>query len=100
MGQVGARKKSEREKCTRQQEFTAQQYTTSALAGAKFKTEYLAYNNAYCSWLFQATLDHLSFGTDPLWRLKGAMQISVIGHPLKVPFQGYFITRVAGSFRF
>ncbi len=35
--------------------------------------------------------------------LKGAMQISVIGHPLEVPFQalqGYFMTKVAGSFRF
>ncbi len=35
--------------------------------------------------------------------LKGAMQISVIGHPLEVPFQAlqrYFMTKVAGSFRF
>ncbi len=48
-------------------------------------------------------LGQLSFGTHPLRRLKGAMQISVIGHPLEVPFQalqGYFMTRVAGSFRF
>ena len=68
---------------------------TSALAGAKFKTEVLAYNNAYCSWLFQAMLGRLSFGTHPLRWLKGAMQISVIGHPLEVPFQAlerYFMT--------
>ncbi len=75
----------------------------SSSSGSTFKTELLPYNNAYCSWLFQATLGHLSFGTHLLLRLKGAMQISVIGHPLGVPFQalqGYFITRVAGSFRF
>ncbi len=39
----------------------------------------------------------LSFGTHPLRWLEGAMQISVIGHPLEVPFQalqGYFMTRV------
>ncbi len=48
-------------------------------------------------------LGRLSFGTQPLQWLIGAMQISVIGHPLEVPFQalqGYFITSVAGSFRF
>ncbi len=60
---------------------------TSALAGGKFKTELLAYNNAYCSWLFQATPGRLSFGTHTLRWLKGAMQISSIGHPLEVPFQ-------------
>ena len=45
----------------------------------------------------------LSFGTDLLQWLKGAMEIFVIGHPLEVPFQalrGYFMTRVAGSFCF
>ncbi len=69
----------------------------------QFKTELLAYNNAYCSWLLQATLSRLSFWTNLLQWLKGAMQISVIGHPLAVPFQalqGYVMTRVAGSFRF
>ncbi len=74
-----------------------------ALSKAKFKTKLWAYNNAYFSWLFQAMLGHLSFGTHTLWWLKGAMQISVIGHPLEVPFQalqGHFMTRVAGSFRF
>ena len=35
----------------------------------------------------EATLGRLSFGTHPLRRLKGAMQISVIGHPLEVPLQ-------------
>ncbi len=51
----------------------------------------------------QTTLGRLSFGTHPLWRLKCAMQISVIGHPLQVPFSGLtgvLMTRVAGSFRF
>ncbi len=38
---------------------------TFPLTGVKFKTELLAYNNAYCSWLFQATLSRLSFGTPP-----------------------------------
>ncbi len=45
----------------------------------------------YCSWLFQATLGRLSFGTrppPPPWWLKGAMQISVIGHALEVPIPG------------
>ncbi len=45
----------------------------------------------------------LSFGTHPLRWLKGAMQISLIGHLLEVPFQalqGHFMTGVAGSFRF
>ncbi len=50
MGHVVARKKSKWGKCTRGQESTAQQYNRSALAGAKFKTELLAYNNTYCSW--------------------------------------------------
>ncbi len=48
-------------------------------------------------------LGRLSFGTHTPRRLKGVMQISVNGHPLEVPFQalqGYFITRVAGSFPF
>ncbi len=75
---------------------------TSTLAGVKFKTELFAYHNAYCSWLFQATHGCLSFGTPPLRWLKGAMQFSVIG-PLEVPFQalqGYFMTRMAGSFHF
>ena len=38
--------------------------------------------------MFQATLGRLSFGTHPLWWLEGAMQISVIGHPLEVPISG------------
>ena len=33
-------------------------------------------------------LGRLSFGTPPLWWLKGGMQISVIGHPLQVPISG------------
>ncbi len=75
----------------------------SELARAKFKSELLTYNNAYCSWLFQATLGCLSFGTHTLQWLKGALQISVIGPPLEVLFQalqGYFMIRVAGHFRF
>ncbi len=76
---------------------------TSALAGAKFKPEVLAYNNAYCSWLFQAMLGCLSFGTPPYGGSKVPCRFSVIGHPLEVPFQalqGYLMTRVAGSFRY
>ncbi len=47
------------------QESTAVQYM-SALSEAKFKIELWAYNNAYCSWLFQAAmLGRLSFGTPP-----------------------------------
>ena len=33
-------------------------------------------------------LGRLSFGTHTLRRLKGAMQISVIRHPLEVPISG------------
>ncbi len=90
------------DKSTRQNESTAVQYT-SALSEVKFKTELWAYSNAYCCWLFQAMLSCLSFGTHTLRWLRGAMQISVIGHPLEVPFQalqGHFMTGVAGSFRF
>ena len=75
----------------------------SALAGSLFKTGVLAYYNGYCSWLFQATLGRLSFGTHTLRRLKDAMQISVIRHPLEVPLSGLTgvrMTRVAGSFHF
>ena len=61
----------------------------SSSSGSSFKTRVLAYHNAYCSWLFQG---RLSFGTPPpppthTRRLKGAMHISVIGHPLEVPLQ-------------
>ncbi len=58
------------------------------LVWISFKTELQAYHNPYCFWLFQATLDLLSFGTHTLRWFKGAMQISVIGHPLEVPISG------------
>ncbi len=41
------------------------QFLVQHVWGSSFKTGLLAYYNGYCSWLFQATLRRLSFGTPP-----------------------------------